>query len=557
MLGKKEKTSKLFYLLSIEQLVPLNHLLRRVTAVVDFSFVRRRTAQYYSAFGKPSIDPEVLFKMSLIGWLYGITSERRLAEDISLHLAYRWFLGYDFDEPTPNHSVLSKARRRFGLWEYQAFFDEVVRQCRDAGLIQGDHLYVDSTLIKANASLDSLTSRVLLTKASDFVQRLFTENPVSLEESDAIDEPIVSPPTADPSGAASADDEWTGAPLPPPGAPVEIAPQPEAPEGPVDPVSEVATVAPPDTVEVVTDPPSGLHLLCPTDTPTTRSIPLNTALASRTDPDAAYISRDGVARGLYYKFHVGTDGGPARVITAIIATGAAVSDDSQLVPILTDHEQRTGARIREATADTTYGTAPIYEALLGAGVVPSIPMLSAAYRHPPTPTSGFVYDPIADQFTCPTGKVLRPNGTGKNGSGIVTKRYRTKKADCVGCPLKASCNPGNGGRAVTRPVENDVLHTVEALLKTRRVKIHIAKRKVVAEGSNAEIKDRHGVRRTSFRYQPWVQVQAYGVAIGYNVKKLVKACAPLSRNTGVLPQCTASVLLASSLPRFTHQFLPC
>src|SRR4029077_3115275 len=105
---------------------------------------------------QPGIDPVVLFKMALLGYLYGITSERRLAEELRLHLAFMWFAGYDLDERTPDHSVLSKARRRFGVTTYQAFFTEIVRQCEAAGLIRGDRLYMDSTLVKANASLDSV-----------------------------------------------------------------------------------------------------------------------------------------------------------------------------------------------------------------------------------------------------------------------------------------------------------------------------------------------------------------------------------------------------------------
>ena len=123
-----------------------------MAAAVDFGFVRRLTARFYSHTGRPGLDPVVLFKMGLLGYLYGITSERRLAEEVRLHLAYRWFLGYDLDEATPDHSVLSKARARFGLPVYMAFFTEIVRQCERAGLVRGEVLYVDSTLVEANAS---------------------------------------------------------------------------------------------------------------------------------------------------------------------------------------------------------------------------------------------------------------------------------------------------------------------------------------------------------------------------------------------------------------------
>jgi transposase len=161
MLGRKTFAPKLFYQVSLEERVPADHLLRRIAAVVDFSFVRRLTARFYSHTGQPGIDPEVLFKMALLGYLYGITSERRLAEEVRLHLAFMWFLGYDLDERPPDHSVLSKARRRFGVTTYQAFFAEIVRQCAAAGLIRGDLLYLDSTLVKANAALTSVGSRAL------------------------------------------------------------------------------------------------------------------------------------------------------------------------------------------------------------------------------------------------------------------------------------------------------------------------------------------------------------------------------------------------------------
>ncbi len=98
MLGRKEFTPKRFYEFSLEAQVPSDHLLRRIGAALDLSFVRRLTARFYSHTGRPGVDPVVLFKLMLLGYLYGITSERRLAEEARLHLAFRWFLGYDLDE---------------------------------------------------------------------------------------------------------------------------------------------------------------------------------------------------------------------------------------------------------------------------------------------------------------------------------------------------------------------------------------------------------------------------------------------------------------------------
>lgn len=129
MMGKKVRTGKLFYQFNLEERVPDDHLLQRMAEAVVFGFVVRLTARFYSHTGQPSVDPVVLFKMVLLGYLYGITSERRLVQEIALNLAYRWFVGYDLDEDIPDHSVLSKARRRFGPTVYQAFFTEIVRQC--------------------------------------------------------------------------------------------------------------------------------------------------------------------------------------------------------------------------------------------------------------------------------------------------------------------------------------------------------------------------------------------------------------------------------------------
>src|SRR5215210_4145891 len=180
MMGRKALAGKLFYQVSLEELVPAGHLLRRVADAVDFGVARRLTSRFYSHTGQPSVDPVVLFKMALLGYLYGLPSERRLIEEIRLNLAYRWFIGYDLDEAIPDHSVLSKARRRFGPTIYEAFFTEVVRQCERAGLIRGDRLFLDSTLVAAHADLGRVGSRELfrqLSAASEHVADLCQENP--------------------------------------------------------------------------------------------------------------------------------------------------------------------------------------------------------------------------------------------------------------------------------------------------------------------------------------------------------------------------------------------
>ena len=159
MMGRKRFEAKLFHSLSLAKLVPEDHLLRRLDETLDLSFVREYCGEYYSHTGQPSVDPVVIFKMMLLGYLYGISSERRLAEECSLHLAFRWYLGYDLDEKTPDHSVLSKARGRYGREVFERFFQEVLALCVEAGLVGGEVVFADSTLVEANAAQSSIVER--------------------------------------------------------------------------------------------------------------------------------------------------------------------------------------------------------------------------------------------------------------------------------------------------------------------------------------------------------------------------------------------------------------
>lgn len=185
MMGHKTVEPKLYVSFSLDAAVPTNHLVRRLAAVVDFDFVRGLVRRDYSHTGQPSIDPIVLFKLWLLGYLFNITSERRLCEEASLNLAWRWFLGYELDEPLPDHSVLSKARKRFGVRVYEKFFQHIVRLCESAGLVEGDVLFIDSTLSKANAAPQSLRSRALLAQklpdTGRFLNELWVVNQDDLE----------------------------------------------------------------------------------------------------------------------------------------------------------------------------------------------------------------------------------------------------------------------------------------------------------------------------------------------------------------------------------------
>ena len=145
---------RLFYAFNIEDRVPANHLLRRIDAVLDLSWLRDEIAPFYSHTGCPSIDPELMIRMLLVGYCYSIRSERRLCQEVDLNLAYRWFCRLGIEDKVPNHSTFSVNRHgRFRDGNvFRQIFDRILRQCMDARLVKGEGFAVDASVIEADAS---------------------------------------------------------------------------------------------------------------------------------------------------------------------------------------------------------------------------------------------------------------------------------------------------------------------------------------------------------------------------------------------------------------------
>ena len=162
MLGpRQEAQSALFYKFSIENQVPCDHVLRTIDGVVDLSGVRTHMSEFYSSTGRPSIDPELMLRILLVGYVMGIRSERRLCDEVHLNLAYRWFCKLDLTDPIPDHSTFSKNRHgRFRDSEVlRHVFETVVAQCIKAGLASGQRYAADASIIAADANRQNSTPR--------------------------------------------------------------------------------------------------------------------------------------------------------------------------------------------------------------------------------------------------------------------------------------------------------------------------------------------------------------------------------------------------------------
>ena len=158
MMGKQKQIEpKLFYHgVSLERRIPQNHPLRKIEQFVDFEFIRSKVADLYGTCGNESVDPAVILKLMFLAFYENIKSERALMSQLSLRLDWLWFCGYDIDDQTPDHSVISKARRRWGVDVFTAFFENILTQCVDAGFVDGETIHVDSSMIDADAAKDTL-----------------------------------------------------------------------------------------------------------------------------------------------------------------------------------------------------------------------------------------------------------------------------------------------------------------------------------------------------------------------------------------------------------------
>ncbi|MFC1816416.1 transposase [Thermodesulfobacteriota bacterium] len=190
MMGcQKRVQRKLFYTkLNLDQRVPKDHILRKVAKYIDFDFIYKEVTDDYGSNGNVSVPPPVLLKMMLLLVFYNVRSERELMGTIPVRLDWLWFLDYDLDDEIPNHSVLSKARARWGVEAFKTFFDNIVWQCVQAGLVDGSKIFTDASLVQANASNNSVVNqeslkRYLNKSYCELEKRLEDPNNLSFQES--------------------------------------------------------------------------------------------------------------------------------------------------------------------------------------------------------------------------------------------------------------------------------------------------------------------------------------------------------------------------------------
>jgi IS5 family transposase len=406
----------------------------------------------------------------------GIRSERQLMRLVADRLGARWYIGYDLDEPLPDHSSLTRIRERYGVAVFRRFFEAIVERCVAAGLVWGTEFYVDATKMVANASVESVTPRFAVA-ARAHVDDLFAE-------------------AADAAG---------------PQPPVVALPEP-TPIGPPEekvPGLAAANAARHDWLASTGQQERGRTFA--------RFWRASDRLVSTTDPDATHLPlRDGTRLG--YLGHYLVDGGRARIILTVLATPAEVPEERVALDLAWQARARWRLRPGQFTGDKAYGTFDVIRRLEEQQVRAYVVLPDYDHMTPFFGKGAFQYESLADTYICPGGATLpyvRPDRPRQ------LLLYQAPAATCNACPLKARCTSSAHGRMLSRHYDEDYLDRVRAYQQTEAYHKARRKRQVWVEPLFAEAKDWHGLRRCRLRRLWRVNVQLLLTATGQNLKRLL------------------------------------
>jgi len=494
MMGRlQQREPKLFYTgFNLDERVSEDHPLRKIAEVVDFDFVRPLVKPRYGRNGHPSIDPVVVLKLVFLLFYENVPSERALLARLGTRLDWLWFCGYDLDADLPDHSVLSKARRRWGKGVFEEFFQRVLGQFIEGGLVDGRVVHIDSSMIDGNASKDKL-GVYLRGVGGQVYDQLEEAQGAGLEGSD---DPKVSGRRSDPEPVQETQE-------PPAGA------SPEASGG------SVLSAEDGDGSRDRQGPPSESSEGPGDSEGALRPGQRFTAV----DPDARLGRKYGKTT-VGYKDHRVVDD-RVGVITATVTTGANVNDDKMLSTVIEEHESNTDSEVAVAAADKAYGTGENYRYLHEKGVTACISHpRNNGNRDTDLDNRRFTYAETTDTFRCPEGQTLKRKQEKKEKNAVV---YQADREVCEKCLHFSRCvSSKTAGRRINRNLNVPYIEWAEGCLSARQRKRLMARRKSKIEGSFADAANNHGFKRARWRGLVAVGIQNLLIATVQNLRKLLR-----------------------------------
>lgn len=452
------------YHTNLERRVRPDHPLRRLRAALDLSFVIPAVRHLYGRSGNVSMDPQVILKLMLLLFYYDIPSERELMEQIGERLDFLWFLGFDLETSIPDHSVLSKARARWGAEVFEQLFVRTVQQCVQAGLVDGRLLHVDSTIVKANASKNSVVQSSPEMVAA--LRQAYQEQAGKLQ-------------VLEPAGTEGPAPESL------PGAPTQAAPGASAEKA-------------------------------------GKKLPVNQTHISLTDPQAHLARGKNGATDLTYKEHRAVDDAHG-VITAVAATPSSVGDGTQLPGLVQQHQNHTGLPSASLTlaGDQHYGTAENYLYCAAQNLRPHLGQASAHLEdRGKLPLDRFTYEAGADRYRCPQGHYLNLHQHKPESQARVY--LMEDPGFCQACPLRPQCTSAKAGRSLQRHVQAEIITRAQKEARSPAARYSRQRRQHVMEGSFADAANNHGSKRARWRGLARQQLQGWLICACQNLRLLVK-----------------------------------
>jgi transposase len=484
MLGRLHQQNHLFtYHINLESRIRLDHPLRRIKKVLDLSWVPQEVSQFYGRNGNVSIDPIVLVKLMILLVLDDVPSERELMARLGERLDYLWFLGFGLDDPIPHHSVLSKARTRWGEKVFESIFTRTLAQCVEAGLVDGQKVYVDSTLVKASCSKNSILEGPPELIAA--IRQQYRKQTAKLENSSLHQQPKASATVQKvdfASGETSSlcSESFQGQ-----------EPRLEE-EVPAQDVVDAADA-------LVKDGVNGTHV-------------------SLTDPDATLAMTKKGFTELSYKHHRLIDDAHG-VITAIKTTTGSEADGAQLEELVQSHQAATGVAVETAVGDKHYGTAQNYRFCQIKGIASHLGKYEASRNksHGIFEPSAFIYEEEFDRYRCPNGNYLYYHNFNKPGQWIEYLVEEQGKC-CEQCALRPQCTKSKRGRSITKPIFTALVEQGAEEAQSKEARKNRKRRKYLMEGSFANDANNHGLKFSRWRGLPKQRMQDWLIAALQNLR---------------------------------------
>jgi len=483
-----------------DRIVPVDHLLRKINRVVDFSFAGQVLKDRYNpAIGRPAEDPEFLLRLCLLQYLYG-DSDRQVVENARLNLAYKYFLGLAVDAEVPDYTTVSYFRaQRLGEEKFRAVLEQIVRQCIDKGLVKGKRQIIDSTPVIANISLSSLSG--LVRKCRENALKTIAKQDTKIAEK---------------LGAKELQNT----------SPVKFASSEEGLRKEIEAAGElldsVTAELKDKTIRPTEELQKDLGLL--EKAVADRAEHAKDKLLSPVDPDAR-TGKKASATWPGYKAHIVMEE-ESGIITEAKTTPANATDGSQLQPLLKEQEEVHSLRPQELTADKAYDWGENLESLAINKTIANIALTKQVNRRSAGyfTVDDFLYDPENIKLMCPAGHIST------NCYSEVLYNYQLNKPGyafqfraslCNVCPLKAKCVKNREGRRVYISYYEPYFRMARERLATEEGKQAYHNRYKI-EQKVADLTRYCGLRRCRYRGLERAEIHTLLATTVCNIKRMVK-----------------------------------